>query len=135
MARFSWNAREEERLLRSVGGPVAKDLRHRADRGAGKAKELCPVSPEGSNGNPPGHLRDSIDSRSGVDGEGLFAEYGTDVEYALPVELGSKPHIIKSKGDYPLRDQHGNVFGRQVNHPGTEAQPYLRPAISAMGDE
>lgn len=135
MARLQWNAREAQRLLQSVDGPVGQDLRRRAGNGRDRAQQLCPVSPDGSGGNPPGHLRDSIAARTGRDGQGVYGEYGTDVGYALPVELGSRPHIIRSHGDYPLRDQHGTVFGRQVQHPGTRAQPYLRPAIEAVRDE
>lgn len=135
MAGLRWNRREEQRLLESVGGPVGENLRRRANRAADRAQQLCPVSPEGSNGNLPGHLRDSIEARSGRDGEGVYAEYGTDVEYALPVELGSRPHVIESHGDYPLRSADGRVFGKRVNHPGTKASPFLRPAMDALREQ
>jgi hypothetical protein len=46
------------------------------------------------------------------------------------VEYGSRPHIIRSHGNYPLRNREtGDVFGRIVHHPGTPAQPFLRPAL------
>ena len=134
MARVRWNNREAERLLNSSTGPVGRDLREKAARVQQEAKRLCPVSPNGSNGNPSGHLRSSISADVGRDGEGLYADVGTDVDYALPVELGTRPHIIESHGDYPLRDAHGNVFGKRVQHPGTEAQPYLRPALDVIRD-
>ena len=60
----------------------------------------------------------------------------TLVDYALPVELGSRPHIIESRGDYPLRNRKtGQVFGKRVRHPGTQAQPFLRPALDVLRHE
>jgi len=60
-------------------------------------------------------------------------EVGTDVEYARPVEFGSEPHLITPNGDYPLRffwEKIGaEVALNYVNHPGTPAQPHLRPAL------
>lgn len=134
MATVRWNRREADRLLNSVRGPVGAHLREQARVGRRAAQRLCPVSPEGSGGNPPGHLRDSIIDRSGRDEQGVYAEYGTDVDYALPVELGARPHVITSKGDYPLRDNNGHVYGKEVHHPGTQAQPYLRPTLEAIRD-
>jgi hypothetical protein len=61
-----------------------------------------------------------------VGGKGPLA---TDVGYWAPVEFGSAPHWIESHGDYPLRDEHGNIFGRRVWHPGTTPQPFMRPAL------
>lgn len=44
---------------------------------------------------------------------------GAHAEHAAPVEVGSSPHEIP------------NAFGRgfTVEHPGSKAQPYLRPAV------
>lgn len=127
-----WNEQEMARLLNSADGPVARDLLDKSAKVAKRAKELCPVSPHGSGGNPSGHLRNSIGYGVGRDERGVYAEVGTDVDYALPVELGSRPHVIESHGDYPLRDRRGNVFGRSVQHPGSPAQPFLRPALEAI---
>lgn len=132
MARFKWNQRQVDRLLHEQAGPVGTDLRRKAEAVQRRAQELCAVSPEGSHGNPPGHLRDSIGVTTGRDEQGAYADIGTDVDYALPVELGSRPHVIRSKGDYPLRGADGTVYGREVNHPGTPAQPFLRPAVEAI---
>lgn len=47
--------------------------------------------------------------------------------YAHMVEFGTQPHVIKAKANNPR-----GLFGRgikQVNHPGTRAQPYMRPAM------
>lgn len=116
-----------EQILVAAGTVVAKG-----------AKRRCPVSPDGSNGKPPGTLRDSIELQPGRDAAGPFmkvvatAESPTGRRYGLDVELGTRPHIIESHGSWPLRDQHGKVFGRTVQHPGTTAQPFLRPAVDDL---
>jgi HK97 gp10 family phage protein len=71
-----------------------------------------------------GFLRGSIASR--VDRE--TATIYTDIEYAQAVEYGTRPHIITVKSARVLSDGK-RVFGTSVNHPGTKAQPYMRPAI------
>jgi HK97 gp10 family phage protein len=54
----------------------------------------------------------------------------TNVNYWAAVEYGSRPHVIESHGPWPLRNHEtGEVFGRVVNHPGTRAQPFMRPAM------
>jgi Bacteriophage HK97-gp10, putative tail-component len=111
-------------------------LRRAAERVTQEAKRLCPVSPQGSGDNPSGHLRSSIGWDLSRDERGLKADVGTDVDYALPVELGTRPHEIESHGDWPLRNRRTNqTFGRKVNHPGTPAQPYLRPALDVLRGE
>lgn len=53
---------------------------------------------------------------------------GTD--HWAPVEFGSVPHWIVSHGEYSLHDpEEGVYFGRRVWHPGTAAQPFMRPAL------
>lgn len=69
-------------LLRGVNGPVARDLARRAVRVESRAKVLAPVDT--------GRLRSSITWRLGADGGGLFAEVGTNVEYAPFQEFGTK---------------------------------------------
>lgn len=52
---------------------------------------------------------------------------GTD--HWRETEYGSSPHIIRAHGDYSLRSDDGEYFGRVVHHPGTPEQPFMRPAI------
>lgn len=85
-----------QRLLTSENGPVGRDLLRRAVRVEAAAKRACPVDT--------GRLRASLTHVIEEDGEGLYAVVGTNVEYAIYVELGT---------------------GR------TRAQPYLRPALRA----
>ena len=72
--------------------------------------------------------------KKGVDGGTGWVSVGeagheVDTSYWEDVEYGTRPHGIDSHGRWPLRnDETGEIFGRHVNHPGTEAQPYLRPS-------
>ena len=57
---------------------------------------------------------------------------GTNVQYAPDVEFGTDPHVITPNQAEALRfeDAEGEpVFAARVDHPGTPAQPYLRPAL------
>lgn len=63
------------------------------------------------------------------------AEYavGTNVEYAPDVEFGTQPHVITPDGAEALRFEGAGgdiVFAQRVEHPGTPAQPFLRPALN-----
>jgi len=74
-----------------------------------------------------GELHDSIETKFPRPGVGRV-EVGTD--HWAPTEYGSRPHVIESHGPWPLRNREtGEVFGRIVNHPGTPAQPFMRPAV------
>lgn len=125
--RWRWDPNWRRELEGSAG--VRSILADAGDVVEKGAKRRCPVSTDGSGGNPPGHLRDSIGQTPGVDGHGPFVDVGTDVHYALAQELGAAPHVIRSHGPWPLRDKHGRVFGREVHHPGNPPSPYLRPAL------
>lgn len=83
-----------DRLLEGPNGPVAKDLARRAVKVEATAKRLAPVDT--------GRLRSSITHEVTTDSKGLVAFVGTNVEYAIFVELGTR-------------------FQRP--------QPYLRPAL------
>lgn len=68
----------------------------------------------GKNGNIP--------LQSGADGV-----VGVNKEHAPPVEFGTQPHVITIKTARVLTDG-VDIFGIRVNHPGTQAQPFVRPA-------
>lgn len=133
--RFTVNRREIERLLESSA--IARDLGRRMELGTQEAKRLCPTSPAGHDlpdGTPvpSGHLRSSIGWTVERDSEGWYGDIYCEAPAAevLAVEFGTRPHTIRSTGDWPLRNARtGDVFGPEVQHPGTEAQPFLRPGM------
>jgi hypothetical protein len=58
---------------------------------------------------------------------------GTPVDYADDVEYGTAPHVITpTNGEFLYfegKDGH-LIRKRSVNHPGTPAQPFMRPALN-----
>jgi len=106
---------------------------------AGGQKRRIPVSEDGSNGRPAGYACDRIHVERGRDAEGPYRDVGSDAEtpdgypYPLGLELGTVAHTITSKGDYPLRNRKtGQVFGRTVDHPGTQPYPWCRAALADL---
>lgn len=95
-SRVKLNDAALARLLSDESGPVGKLLAGKAIKVEGAAKRLCPVDT--------GRLRSSITHSIEHDSLGLVAFIGTNVEYAIYQELGTK-------------------FQRP--------QPYLRPALRA----
>jgi hypothetical protein len=67
-------------LLRGTQGLVAKDLTLKAQTVTNEAKRGCPVDT--------GRLRSSIRYAIFTDSEGVYAQVGSDVEYALFVHEG-----------------------------------------------
>ena len=62
---------------------------------------------------------------------------GPNTPYAGYVEFGTKPHVIKPKnpdGVLVFKVGGTTVYARKVNHPGTQAQPYVLPAFEAWVD-
>jgi len=99
----------------------------------GRAKQLAPVDY--------GYLRSSIKRFTTLSGYGV--KVGTNISYAVDVELGTAPHIIrpvnkkvlvfpkdpkKGKGgrQLPRKDL---IFTREVKHPGSPPRPFLKPAF------
>lgn len=127
-------------LLHGPEGPVARMLETKGEIVAQGAKRRAPVSPAGSNDRPSGYLRSQIYWKLGGGGTaGLYVDIFSPARtpdgapYGLFMEVGTVPHIIRSHGPYPLRNRRtGQVFGRIVHHPGTAAQPHLRPALEDL---
>ncbi|ANC77178.1 hypothetical protein ABE65_010340 [Fictibacillus phosphorivorans] len=57
----------------------------------------------------------------------MSAEIGTNEEYAPHVEFGTAPRTISTKDSSTLSDGK-QIYGKEVKHPGTKAQPFLFPA-------
>ncbi len=99
-----------------------------------QAAALCPVSPGG------GRLKASISTQSLTEGSKGGADtiskpnrvgvvlVGTPVDYAPHVEFGTVAHTITVKNAKVLSNGK-KFFGKTVKHPGTNAQPFLRPAM------
>lgn len=73
-----------------------------------------------------GRLRDSL--RAEVHNKVLRVG-SLDVNYATDVEMGTSAHVIKPRFKRALYWEGADHPVAKVNHPGTHAQPYLRPAL------
>jgi len=54
---------------------------------------------------------------------------GSDLDLALWMEEGTRPHVIRPKNAKALFWPGAEHPYALVNHPGTMAQPFLRPAL------
>lgn len=80
-----------------------------------------------------GRLRTSLAIRVETD----KVTIGPNTPYAGYVEFGTKPHVIRPKdpaGVLVFTMNGIKIFAKKVNHPGTQAQPYVRPAFEAWVD-
>lgn len=119
------NTREYERGLRRYFGRMSDDVAQAVNRTRiavqNEARRRAPVDT--------GRLRSSIVSRTEGGGRSLGYVIGSNVSYAAAVEYGTAPHVIKPKHKKALFWPGATHPVAQVNHPGTRAQPFLRPAI------
>lgn len=103
MAVHRFNEAELERLFTSPAGPVAKDLKRRGIKVHRRVVQSLHQAGTGRQygrhtasapGQPPatdtGRLAASIREDLHVDSRGLVEVIGTDVDYALPLEVGTR---------------------------------------------
>jgi len=119
------DTRRYERGLRRFFGGMSEDVKRAVDRTRidvqNEARRRAPVDT--------GRLRSSIVSRAEGSGRSVGYVVGSNVNYAAAVEYGTAPHVIKPKYKQALYWPGARHPVAQVNHPGTRAQPFLRPAI------
>jgi HK97 gp10 family phage protein len=115
-----------EAVADEVDDAVDRAVRKTALDIEAQAKRKAPVDT--------GTLRSSIQARRLTTGRWAV---GTPVEYAAHVEYGTGPHLITPNGDDPLTFKVDGewVSTYEVEHPGTPAQPYLRPALAGSDDD
>jgi hypothetical protein len=122
MPDFQWNEAGWAELQKAVH----RDLEQRGKRVAERARRLCARGPETI---PPHiHVADTIE----VEPEGDDVYIGSRHPRALMLEKGTSPHEIRphAGGVLAWRGGDGKMrFARVVHHPGTRAQPFLRPAL------
>lgn len=120
------NTRQYERGLRRVLGRMSDEVRTAVDRTRidvqNEARRRAPVDT--------GRLRSSIVSRADSSARGVGYSVGTNVNYAAAVEYGTAPHVIRPKNKKALAWPGARHPVALVNHPGTRAQPFMRPALA-----
>jgi HK97 gp10 family phage protein len=83
-----------------------------------------------------GRLRTSLQIRVDTD-RVIIGPNENIAPYGGYVEFGTKPHTIvpKKPGGVLVFKMNGQtVYTKKVRHPGTKAQPYVRPAFEAWVD-
>jgi len=96
---------------------VLRALERCGSQAEGYAKDLCPVDT--------GNLRNSITHQVQPSEEAVYI--GSDVEYAVYVELGTgKDYPGGRQTPWKYQDAHGNWHLTN----GQRAQPYLKPAVA-----
>ncbi|MFD1832407.1 HK97-gp10 family putative phage morphogenesis protein [Streptomyces desertarenae] len=119
------DTRAYERGLRRYLGRMSNDVRRAVERTAvdvqNEARRRAPVDT--------GRLRSSIVHRMENRGRSVSYSVGTNVNYAAAVEFGTAPHVIVPKNRKALYWPGAAHPVAKVNHPGTAARPFLRPAI------
>jgi HK97 gp10 family phage protein len=115
--------RRVEKMSKKAQIEVANDIKFAALDTESLAKKKAPINKAYGVG---GLLRSSIIAN-------FLAKFswavGSDKDYASHVEYGTRAHVIKIKNKKGLSDG-TNFFGKSVQHPGTQAQPFLRPAYN-----
>ena len=94
-----------------------------------------------------GLLRGSIIGQELIGADSVIGIVGTSIDYALPVELGSRPHVIEAKDGGYLEFNVGGrtIYRKRVNHPGskgahmfsigfTQAQPQVNALFAQARD-
>lgn len=136
-----WNEPELWRVLRSYEGPVGRHLDVLAERVKIGAQRRAPVSENGSDGRPPGYLKSKIRWDRDRDPIGQYRDISSPARtvhgepYGLFMEVSTRPHIIRPRNPNGwLRWFAGGKvhFAKVVHHPGTRAQPHLRPALEDL---
>lgn len=102
---FDFDEQALNHLLESPDGPVGKDLQRRAENVTAQATENATgigvagaSNPQGRGPNiRTGNLNTSIRFVIGHDDDGLFAEIGSDVLYAIFLETG-----LRNGATYPF---------------------------------
>jgi HK97 gp10 family phage protein len=121
--------RELDDLLRTLPVKMHRNINRAALR-AGAAVYLAEVKPRIPEDS--GQLRASarITTRAKGDEVSASVKVGNFVAwYAHLVEFQTRPHVIEAKPGHAMR--FGSVVTHEVHHPGTRAQPFMRPAADA----
>lgn len=109
----------------NMAARVSQAVRKSAFDIEARAKSMAPV---GETGNLKGSITTDIAD------DGLSAEVTANADYAAHVEYGTRPHVIRPKNASMLAFKIGGVtvFAKEVNHPGTAAQPFMTPAAEQV---
>lgn len=130
------------RFRRNIEQAAGETVRELVEEGMNISREMAPVGHKHDRRTTP--LRDSMFMVMESSTKGYWGNFA---RHALAVEHGSRPHIIPGNPNLgfwwekqgrmwiPAETFYG-VPGMQdfVNHPGADAQPFLKPAYDVIRD-
>lgn len=133
---------EVEAALRAAPGIVHRELR----RFVGEATSLLQREVMERTPTASGTLRASITSREQVLGDNVLGVVGTSLNYAVPVELGTRPHFppvvaiedwVRQKLDVPKKDVRSVALriARKIAARGTEGAHMFEEAFKANREQ
>ena len=121
-----WHARE---VIAEISGRVVRGMDRAASNAADRARGYAPKR----TGLLAGEITHKVEVRRG-EVIGFVGVKRGKAFYAHMVERGTSSHKIRRKTKRALANRE-RIFGREVTHPGTRAQPFLRPAVFNHPDE
>lgn len=132
---FQINQAGFDRQFKSSTGETLQWLKKIADEVATKARDASPKP--GSHGSfATGKMAASITTDPVPGGPDLAISVIINSSHAIFVHEGTRPHGIKVRNAPMLRffwDRVGHVVEfKEVNHPGSKANPFLRNALNAV---
>lgn len=114
-----------QQLLKSPTGGVARALARKAIKVETIAKVI--ITEDGLVDT--GRYRASIAWRLGRDGLGLYADVGSNLDYARFLEEGTSPHEIRPRTKQALFWKGADHPWARVRHPGTKPYRVLARAL------
>jgi HK97 gp10 family phage protein len=123
-------SRAIEAGLINVGMQIVSEAEARCPRDTGRLAGSITWATAEQHSQPTGEAKPG----DGVqhDGTPNTVMAGTNVEYATHVEYGTAPHEIRPKNKKALYWKGAEHPVAVVHHPGTAAQPFLRPGFEAV---
>lgn len=104
---------------------AARTVAKAIEEGADLSRDMAPIGGKADARTIP--LKDSIESHQTGRTSGYWV---ATARHALPTEYGAGPHQLPGNVSFFWEEQ-GRMWepgDNQINHPGSPAQPYLRPA-------
>ena len=115
--------RKFERELKRYYKKNREEFQHRVRQSTAAMHKMAVDNAPLKNGD----LRKNI--RFDVSDAELTGSVISNAEYSAAVEEGTKPHVIRPvKKKVLANPETGEIFGTKVDHPGTQAQPFMYPA-------
>lgn len=138
--KMTMNIRPSGYIAQVLKPMVARNMTPKVQRAREAVKQAAPIDKQGGGGRLKRSIRmyarDAGGRFTAQSGKTLVCAYeiAVEVPYASYVVRGTRPHLIRTTGPWPLRNRKtGQVFGPVVRHPGTKPNDFVSRAMKASG--